>query len=175
VVSLDRRALLAGGSALLLSACGVSGARNPEPPRAGSDTAVRGDAELLQALLEIKGLAMREYEGLDRYAPSGFGEIEREHADLLRSEVEKRRGHAAEGFSVVRPGPGRDAARGRLIDVEDTTIALIVDALPKLSDPGLRVLAARMLAIDAEQLAVLRSRLGQTPAPDAFVAGRKAL
>jgi hypothetical protein len=170
----NRRALLAGGSALLLSGCGASGDRNPEPPRAGSDTAIRGDAELLQALLELKGVAIREYEAYDRFAPSGFGEIEREHADRLRMEVEKRGRTAAEGFSIVKAGKGWDAALGRLVDVEDTTIALLVDSLPKLSDAGLRRLAAQMLAVDAEQLAVLRGRLGHTPAPDAFVAGRRA-
>jgi hypothetical protein len=171
----DRRALLAGGSALLLSGCGASGARNPEPPRAGSDTAIRGDAELLSAIFDLKIRAADEYEANDRFAPQGFRQIERDHSERLRGEIEKRRGSAHESSTPALAERSRDGALGRLVDVEDTTIALLVDALPKLSDPGLRRLAAQILAIDAEQLAVLRDRLGQTAAPDAFVTGRKAL
>jgi hypothetical protein len=43
-----------------------------------------------------------------------------------------------------------------------------VDALPKLSDPDLRVLVMQLAASEAAHLAALRLATGQEPVPDPF-------
>jgi hypothetical protein len=43
-----------------------------------------------------------------------------------------------------------------------------VEALPKLADPGARVVVMQILASEAEHLAALRQAAGEQPVPDAF-------
>lgn len=169
---MTRRALLAAAPAVLaLTACGASDDPRPDDPPAkpGSETARRGDAELLAMLIEVKSAARAAYEAVDD-APRRLAEHEREHLDRLSFELRK--------LDPDLPAPERGAAPagelGDLVDAEDTCVAAYIDALPKVSDPGLRALVASMLAADAAHASALRGRLRQSRTPDAFVYGRRA-
>ena len=57
-------------------------------------------------------------------------------------------------------------------DLENTTIGAYIDSLPKLTDRSLRGTAAAIVTTEAEHLSVIRTALGGTEAPSAFVTGQ---
>ena len=151
-MSLDRRALLAGAGALALAGCG----RSPEQddpggaPQERTATSRQGDIELLQAALG--------YEQQERNPHDG------EHAERLRAALADLKAEPTP-TSPSHPPPS-DAAEFAAV-----SLAFYLDILPKLYDKELRKLVASILVVESEQLAVLREREGQRPAPDAFVYG----
>jgi rubrerythrin len=58
------------------------------------------------------------------------------------------------------------------VDLENAAIRFYHEAMPKLSESPLRLLAAAIATSEAEHAAVLRGELGRPQAPDAFVTGR---
>ena len=147
-----RRGFLAGAGALAISGCG----RSPEQddpggaPQERTATSRQGDIELLQAAL---GYEQQERNPHDR-----------EHAERLRQALAELKADP----KPVTPAhaPAKDAAEAAAV-----SIAFYLDILPKLYDKELRKLVASILVVESEQLAVLREREGQSPAPDAFVHG----
>ena len=157
-MSHTRRGLLAGGASLVLAGCGAS----PEPDDGApgeSETGRRADAEVLNAALEAKLRALRRH---DLQSPSGAAEGA--HVARLRREIEALGGTPIAGVDDTDEGGLAPHARR-----EEWTIAAIQDLLPKLSDRDLRSLLARMMVVDAEQLAVIRRELREPPAPDALL------
>jgi rubrerythrin len=150
-----RRGLLAGAAALALSGCGRS-ATEDEPggsPQDRTATSRQGDVELLQAAL---GLEQQERNPHDRA-----------HAEKLRQAL---RDLDAERAPTAPPEPPTSDRAGAAA----VAIAFYLDILPKLYDADVRKLVASILVVESEQLAHLRERDGQPPAPDAFVYGSQA-
>ena len=150
-----RRGFLAGAGALAISGCGRS-PEEDEPagsPQDRTATSRQGDVELLQAAL---GYEQQERNPHDRA-----------HAQELREALDDLDADATP-TPPAHPPPA-DAA-----DAAAVTIAFYLDILPKLYDKELRKLVTSILVVESEQLAVLREREGQRPAPDAFVHGSPA-
>lgn len=156
-----RRLLLAGGATLALTGCGA------EPPPDASDpgeseTGRRADAEVLNAALEVKLLALGKY---GEEAPASLRAAERAHARRLEEEIRRLGGTPVDRVTdTAEGGPAAIAER------EEWSVAAIQDLLPKVSDRELRSLLARMMVVDSEQLATVRRELGSEPAPDALLA-----
>lgn len=147
-----RRGFLAGAGALAVAGCGRT-ATDDEPggsPQERTATSRQGDIELLQAAL---GIEQQERNPHDR-----------EHAERLREAL---RDLEAEPAPVAPPGqPPEDR-----LEAAAQAVAFYLDMLPKVYDADLRRLVASIAVVESEQLAVLRARAGQQPAPDAFVYG----
>ena len=151
----ERRALLAGAAAFVLSGCGRSPTQD-EPGGAPQDrtaTSRQGDVELLQGAL---GYEQQERNPHDRA-----------HAEKLREALRELE---AEPAPTAPPGPPPASAD----EAASVAIAYYLDILPKLYDTEIRKLVASILVVESEQLAALRERDGQRPAPDAFVYGTPA-
>ena len=151
-MSVDRRALLAGAGALVVAGCGRS-PEEDEPggaPRARTATSRQGDVELLQAAL---GYEQQERNPHDRV-----------HAERLREALIDLK-------AEPRPTPPAHAPASDAAEAAAVSLAFYMDILPKLYDKELRKLIASILVVESEQLAALREREGQRPAPDAFVYG----
>ena len=164
MVSLSRRALVAGAGVLALSGCGRSPGED-EPGGAPEDrtaTSRRGDIELLQAAHAMELEEARAYNGRGGGLHARFARIEAEHAQKLVEALEAR---------DAKPGPAPAAGAREPLDAEARAIAFYLDMLPKIYDAGLRTMIASILVVESEQLAALREREGQRPAPDAFVYG----
>jgi hypothetical protein len=116
----------------------------------GRDDARRAppsDAEVLRGLLRREAAA----------AGAAAGAIARQDREHLRALA------ARAGVTAPEPPGGGDA-----LALEQLAVFGYVDALPKLSDPELRVLVMQVAASDAEHMAALRLAAGQEPVPDAF-------
>jgi hypothetical protein len=90
-------------------------------------------------------------------AGAATGVIARQDAEHLRA-LAKRAGVAA-------PAP---ASGGDVLALKQAAVFGYVAALPKLSDPELRVLVMQVVASEAAHLAALRLEDGEQPVPDAF-------
>jgi rubrerythrin len=168
VVVITRRGLLAA-AAVALAGCGR--AAKPTPmSTVDAGTQREGDVEVLGFLLAY------ERQGVALYARGGD--------PLLATLLERERGHVAQLERALRAlggpqpaplplPPGRGLALARR--VEDTALAAYLDAIPKLADPALRALCARIVTDEAEHLAAVRLRLGEPAAPEPFVTGAKQL
>jgi rubrerythrin len=175
-VSRRRLLRLAGlglaGSAALLAGCGgeerdAAGRPLPSPT---------DDAELLNSALDLEHMSVAAYA-----AGRGAG------GRLVRELREHERVHVGELQRVIRDlGGTPHRARKRYdfppmrterevlrfgAELEATAVAAYIDALPRLSQPELRGVAAAILTVEAEHMAVLRDALGEEPVPDAFVTG----
>ena len=155
-----------GAGALALSGCGRSAA-DDEPggsPQERTATSRRGDVELLLAAHAMELEEHAAYDGRRGAVQARFARIEREHADRLA--------RALRDLGAPDPPGSSHAPQGRdPLDAEGRAIAFYLDMLPKVYDAKLRVLIGSILAVESEQLAVLRELAGQRPAPDAFVYG----
>jgi hypothetical protein len=143
VVSLRRREFLgaiAGG--LLIGGC--AGETEPAVPR---------DADVLAPLLA------GEYAALDALGDDPIAAADRRHVSRLRRAI------AAAGGDPENPG-GADPLPP-LVRKQQNVFDYAA-ALPRLADPGLRVLVLELAAEEAEHLAALRLAAGDEPVPDAF-------
>jgi hypothetical protein len=169
----------AGGAAALLAGCG-----DGEEPASREELA-RRDLRLVGRGLDLENTVIAAYaagEGLLSDSALGSSRAivsqEREHAARLERLVRDLGGRPtppktddeyARSFPRLRGQ--RDALRFA-VDVENMAVRFYIEALPKLSDPELRRLAASILTSEAEHAALLRAELGRQPVPDAFVTGR---
>jgi len=161
VVSATRRGLLLGGASVVLAGCGATA--DPEDSAPGeSETGRRADAEVLNAALEVKHRAARRYASFPVLA--GAGAAEQEHLERLADEITRLGGTPIAGADDTDEG-----GIAPLAEREEWTIAALQDLLPKLSDRDLRSLLARMMVVDAEQLAAIRRVMGAEPAPGALL------
>jgi Ferritin-like domain len=145
-----RRRFLGVAGALagaLLAACGRDAAR-ARPP---------SDAEVFGELLSWEQRARAAVRGV----PGGTTILrqDREHAARLS---------AVAGIAALAPHshPSGDL-RAALARKQEGVFAY-VDALPRLSDPALRVLVMQLAASEAGHLAALRLAAGEEPVPDPF-------
>jgi hypothetical protein len=141
--SYTRRRFLLGAAGVLAGAlwlgCGREDARE-EPP---------SDADVVAGLLPPEAAAAG--------AVAGVAAIAAQDAQHLRELA------ARAGVAAPEPGVGGDA-----VALKQEAVFGYVAALPRLSDPELRVLVMQVLAGEAEHIAALRLRDGEEPVPDPF-------
>ncbi len=170
---------LAGVGAVLLAGCGSKSlhARLKRTP-----TVARTDVEVLNHLLEVEQVAIAAYTaGAPLLPPPAaraakrFLEQETEHAFGLAGLVKAAGGTPRDplpSYDLGHPRTGDDVLR-LLHETEGAQLAAYVDAIPRLRPGAVRAQAAGYFANDAQHVAILRSLLGQTPSPAAFVTGRE--
>lgn len=172
----------AGGSAVFIAACDDEDEDGAEPAKRGGGTA---DLRILNAALELENTAIAAYaggaallEGEARRTGRLFLEHERQHAGALTEAIRQLGGTPVKAKSADeyrRSFPRLESQEDVLkfaVDLENTAVAAYVDAIPKLSDPGLRQTAAAINTNEAEHITVLRAVLGEEDVvPDAFVSG----
>jgi hypothetical protein len=170
---------LAGGSALVLAACGGDSLKTQlkqAPPVAQTDVV------LLNHLIDLEYHAVAAYTaGLPLLGPTAY------HASkqFLAQEL----GHVSGLSLLVReaggkpPKPREDYQLGapktvddvlRLLhEVETQQIAAYVDIIPRLGPAKVRTLTTQYFANDAQHISIVRALLGEDPLPAAFVTGRE--
>jgi rubrerythrin len=171
---------VAGGSAILLSACGDD-TKSTTP--AGPDESDAADVEILNSALDLELMAVAAYK---TGAPHLKGDVlaigklfleqELAHVDVLASAIKAAGGKpnkAAASYDFPELRSQADVLRFA-VDVENTAIGAYIDALPKLGKGDLRATAAAILSNEAEHVAVLLGALGMQQVPDAFVVGTSA-
>jgi Ferritin-like domain len=146
----SRRELLGSAGALvggvLLSGCGVDEA-GKEPPT---------DAQVIDGLLRTELAAGAAVIG------SPLAEL------LVRQDAQHARRLAALArVPLERRTPAAHDLAAALARKQEAVFAY-VQALPKLADPGARVVVMQILASEAEHLAALRQAAGEQPVPDPF-------
>jgi hypothetical protein len=144
-----RRFLGAGGAlaAALWVGCGRDDARRRPP----------SDAEVLSDLLRREQRTRGAVEGV-----AGADAIRRQ--DRLHAA----RLSALSGIAALDPRAASPDDLARALAVKQEGVFAYVEALPKLTDPDLRVLVMRIAASEAGHLAALRLADGGEPVPDAF-------
>jgi hypothetical protein len=145
-----------------------------------TDLVADRDVTRLNGLLELERRAIAAYtagipllEGADKRAATLFLRQELAHAGMLLALIRHSGGVAAPrapSYPLGRPR-GRDGILQLLHDVERAEVAGYLDAIPRLSPGHLRSSAASILADDAQHVSVLRSALGLSATPGAFVTG----
>lgn len=169
---MDRRGFLAGAAGLTLAGCGRTPAEDAPggaPPERAT-TSVLGDIELLQrayseeiASAGVYGQLAAGASGARRGIFRRFEQIERAHARRIATALRDR---------DTRPEPlALSLEEGDAQLTEGRAIAFYLDLLPKIYDPALRSALTSILTVEAEQLAVLRTREGLAGATDPFVYG----
>jgi hypothetical protein len=184
---LTRKQLLgagaAAGSAALVSACGGGG--NSGPHRSSRSQAETLDLKLVGSALDLEHTLVAAYaagadllRGSARRAAREIVEQEQEHARHLSGLVRDLGGQpnppkTKEEYarSFPRLTARADALRFG-VDLENSAVRYYLEALPHLSTPGLRRVAASIATSEAGHAALLRGELGRTQVPDAFVTGR---
>jgi rubrerythrin len=185
---LTRRQLLgsagAGGAAALLASCagddGAGGATREQLE--ARDLRLLGSAlDLENTLIAAYAVGVELLRGEARRHGRAIVAHEREHAARLIETIEAMGGEpnpakTPEEYARAFPALRRqDDALRFAIDLENAAVRLYNEALPKLSEPELRRLAAAIATTEAEHAALLRTDLGRPPVPDAFVTGRSQI
>jgi hypothetical protein len=145
VVGTTRRALLAGGAALIASGCGPDGSSTPPPPGPALDAQLRAQEAVVLAYRDLRGREVR------RMAASA------------RAGVAKLR---AAGAQAPPPPPGPASLRAALAAEERALTAHLrgLGAGPL----SLRPLNTDLVLTSARHAAQLRDMLGLNPAPVAL-------
>jgi hypothetical protein len=161
-----------GGVVAGAAGCGdAEDARSKLPDTTGDVGIVRRLIALedeTAAVYQASGMVLR---GRERALAQRFLTQERAHARRLRQAL-RQLGSATSGpkRGEALPPPRSHAAAREAIDMaEQRAIAAYLDALPKLSEAGLRLLAGAILTVQAEHLAAFALVRGEPPAPAAFV------
>jgi rubrerythrin len=163
------------GAAVILGGCAKN---TPVKTQSEADAA---DAQVVASLLEQEQRAIAAYahvaralSGKDRALAKQIAAQERRHADLLSGIVKRLGGAppAESAFSFPQLARGADALRFAS-DLENSSIALYIDALPKIANALVRGTAASIAANEAQHVALLAVAQGLPPAPVALVVGRR--
>jgi len=164
-------------AAAALAGCG---ANNHKARRPITDLVADEDVSVMNGLLALERRAIAAYtagipllDGSDKLAATLFLRQELAHAGMLLALIQHSGGGAAlraPSYALGRP-QGRDGVLRLLHDVERAEVAGYLDAIPRLSHGRLRSSAASILADDAQHVSVLRSALGLSATPSAFVTG----
>ena len=181
----SRRDLLRVAGALaapgaLLAACGGGGGGPAAPAPSRGEI----DAGILNRVLSLELAAVAAYtagapllRGRALARARQFLEQEREHAATLSRTIRDL------GGTPIEPKTGEEYRREFpllrdqadvlrfAVDLENRVVRGYVEALPKISSPGLRQTVAGILAVDAEHGAVLLGEGGRQQVPLAFVTG----
>ena len=183
---LTRKQLLGAGaaasSAALVSACGGGGS---SPHRSSRSQAQTLDLKLVGAALDLEHTLVAAYaagadllRGSARRAAREIVEQEHEHARRLAGLVRDLGGEpnppkTKEEYARSFPRLSDRAEALRFgVDLENSAVRFYLEALPHMSTPGLRRLAASIATSEAGHAALLRGEFGRTQVPDAFVTGR---
>lgn len=141
----------------------------------------RGDVGVLNGLLDLEHQTIAAYTAgiplLRRPAGKAAKQFlaqELAHAQALSDLVHKAGGKPYKRRSSYDLGHPTTEAQvlALLRDLEAAQLAAYVEMIARLSPGRLRSAVAAIFANDAQHHAVLRSQLGQAPAPAAFVTGR---
>ena len=174
----NRRRFLLLAAAAGFAACG--GGDDDPPSEEVSEEETESDVAVLNNLLDLEHMSVAAYgsAGGSLRGPVGqLGRHERAHAGDLARVVRILGGTPnvarprAEYSADFPPLGGRDAALEFLLDVESTSVAAYLDALPKVNSPRLRNTVAAALTTEAEHLAIVLGELGRAQAPKPFVTG----
>lgn len=170
---------LAGGSSLLVTACGAS---TPKKLVAGSDpVAVRdADISILNGVLDLEHRAIAAYtagipllSGRARAAATRFLGQELSHAMKLQGTIKGAGGKANPPRASYDLGSPQGEAQ--VLELLNATESLLVKgylgAIPRLVPGWLRGAAAEILANEGQHISVLRGFQGRTPVPSAFLDG----
>lgn len=174
---------LAGGSAVLLGACGAGDSAQ------NVDEETQADIDLLNRALEIELSAVAAYtqgaellEGGARELGEQFAEQEQEHADALEVVIDDLGGEPVEALSAEEYA--KELGLGKLrsaddvlkfaVDLENTAIATYNNAVGAITQPDLRRTIYTIVANEAQHLSVLLGELGEPQVPDAFVSGAQS-
>jgi rubrerythrin len=161
-----------GGSAVFLGACGDD--------EEEADGGPESDVRILNGAIQLENTAIVAYtkgaallNGAVLAAAKQFRDQEIEHADGLAKAVQQLGGKPTKqtmqlDFSGLK---SQKDVLELATSVENVAIATYVEAIPKLSTPELRAVAAQILTNEAEHVSVLLGALGRPPVPDAFVTG----
>jgi hypothetical protein len=150
VVALSRRRFLglAGGLVgALLAGCGRDEARTPPA----------SDADVLAGLLGREQRARAAVRGV-----AGAEAIVRQDGRHLARLA------ALTGVAALDPWSHPTGDLRAALARKQAAVFGYVEALPRLSDPELRVLVMQLAASEAEHLAALRLAAGEEPVPDPF-------
>jgi hypothetical protein len=143
----SRRGFLVASAALVVAGCGVDEA-GTKPP---------SDREVLTGLLDAEIAA-------------GAAVIGSPVAELLVRQDARHAERLATLARIAAPGSRADGAVDLATGLarKQEAVFAYVDALPKLSDPDVRVAVMQILASEAGHIAALRQGAGAPPVPDAF-------
>lgn len=148
--------LAAGAGAAVAAGCGKASEKAPDQAEERLVTSVQGDVEMLETLkAQEESLLGGDVEAIEKQDRKHFGEL---GLAILRLKGENV------GTEVTSTSPHRMTAAAK-----QQTIALYIDAIPKISDPKARQLAAGILTSHAAHLALLSE---DAPAPSAFEYGK---
>lgn len=171
---------LAGGSSLLLSACGGGSTVSKKEAIAASETlAIRAsDVEILNGVLDLEHTAVAAYtagipllSGHTRAAAVRFLGQELSHATVLSGAIKGAGGKAnppQASYDLGNPR-GQTEVLALLDAIEASLIDRFLDAIPKLAPGWLRADVASILANEGQHISILRAARGMPPAPSAFL------
>jgi len=173
-------ATLAGGGTTVLAACSGS---TPLRVKVRNGAKVsRGDAEILNGLLDLEYYAIAAYtagipllrQPSARAAKQFLGQ-ELAHASALSDLVKRAHGKPSKPRASYDLGHPRGATDVLVLlhRLESEQLAAYVEMIPRLSPGRVRSATAAIFANDAQHVSVLRTQLGRTPAPAPFVTGRE--
>jgi bacterioferritin (cytochrome b1) len=190
VVSATRRAFLraagvsgVGGSAVLLTACGGKSKPATGPTLTAAASNPNTDVDVLNAALDLENTAIAIYTAASKRLTGdalrvgkAFLNHEMAHADGITRAIQQVGGtpnQPKNDYSAALGHPKSQADVLRLAEAfENTVVAAYLDAIPKLTEPKLRQTLASILTDEAEHISVLRTALGLSPVPTAFVRGK---
>jgi rubrerythrin len=175
---------LGAGGAVFLGACGDD-EESGSSSSSSSESEGSADVDILNSALELEYTAIAAYtagakllKGDVLAAGEEFLAQEQEHADGLVTAIGDLGGTPVEPkmddeYDFPKLSSQEDVLNFAN-ELENTAIAAYVDAIPKLTEPELRVTAAQIVTNEAEHVSVLLGALGQPQVPDAFVTGTQA-
>ena len=180
----SRRGLLkavgAGAAALIVAACGHHDSLRSQLKR--EPAVAQTDIALLNHLLDIEHKAVAAYTAggplLDPVAAKAARQFlaqELAHASTLDILVRVAGGKSNKplpSYNLGNPRSSEDVLR-LLHSIETAQIAAYLDAIPRLAPSPVRTMVAEVFANDAQHISVVRSLLGEAPAPAPFVSGRE--
>jgi rubrerythrin len=175
----------AAGGAVFLGACGDDDETTSSSMSSSSSSDGSADADILNSALELEYTAIAAYtagakllKGDVLAAGEEFLAQEQEHADGLVTAITDLGGMPVEPkmddeYDFPKLTSQEDVLNFAT-ELENAAIAAYVDAIPKLTEPELRVTAAQIVTNEAEHVSVLLGALGEPQVPDAFVTGTQA-
>ena len=170
------------GAGLVATACGGPTDTAPKVHIAVPDHVPLADVGLLSRLLYLEYATIAAYEAgiplLDeatQKTAEQFLSHELSHASdigglIKNATKQKKPPQPGLRYHLGHPRTGEQVLE-LLHGLERAQLSAYVWAIPRLSSGPVRAAAAAIFANDAQHLSLLRSRLGQPPAPTAFVTG----
>jgi rubrerythrin len=172
-----------GGSAAFLAACGGGGGGKPATGPATTATInASADVDIVNGAIDLENTAIAAYAAAAKLLTGDARAIARQflthemaHADALSKAVQQFGGTPSQPQTNYEPIVGSaktpTAVLKLALRLENTAVAAYVHAIGRLTDPKLRQTVASIVTDEAEHISVLRTQLGLSPVPAAFVKG----